>query len=123
PGGRGMQFHKVDKARGRNLWSVRVSRGIRLIVHRTTDSFLLAYVGHHDAAYQWAERRRIETHPTTGAAQWVEVRERVEDVVVPKYVDAAAAAKAPLFGSVSSEDLLNCGVPLEWMDEVRRATE
>jgi len=125
PSAPGMQFHKLDRARDRNFWSVRVSRDIRLIVHRTQDSLLLAYVGHHDDAYQWAERRRLETHPRTGAAQWVEVRERVQEVSVPKYVEAAAAPapKATAFASVSSDDLLTCGVPLEWVDEVRRATE
>ena len=36
-----------------------------------------AYVG----IRSWAERRRIEAHPRTGAIQIVEVRERVEDFV------------------------------------------
>jgi hypothetical protein len=125
PAAPGMLFHKLDKAKDRNFWSVRVSRDVRLIVHRTPESLLLAYVGHHDAAYQWAERRRLETHPKTGAAQWVEVRERVEEVVIPKYVEAQAApvAKLAVFASVSADDLLSCGVPLEWVEEVRRATE
>ena len=48
----GMQFHKLDKARDPNFWSVRVSRNIRLIVHRTDASLLLCYVDHHDAAYR-----------------------------------------------------------------------
>lgn len=125
PAAPGMQFHKLDKAKDRNFWSVRVSRDIRVIVHRTPESLLLAYVGHHDAAYQWAERRRLETHPRTGAAQWVEVRERVEEVVIPKYVETTvtAAPKPPVFASVPTDDLLSCGVPLEWLEDVRRATE
>lgn len=125
PSAPGMQLHKLDKAKDRNFWSVRVSRDVRLIVHRTQDSLLLAYAGHHDDAYQWAERRRLEMHPRTGAAQWVEMRERVQEVLVPKYVEAAAAPapKALAFGSVSTDDLLACGVPLEWIDEVRRATD
>ena len=125
PAGPGMQFHKLDKAKDRNFGSVRVSRDIRLIVHRTPQSLLLAYVGHHDTAYQWAERRRLETHPKTGAAQLVEVRERVEEVVIPKYVEAKVelAPKPQVFASVTTDDLLSCGVPLEWLDDVRRATE
>lgn len=121
----GMQFHKLGKAKDRNFWSLRVSRDIRLIVHRTQYSLLLAYVGHHDAAYQWAERRRLETHPQTGAAQWVEVRERLEEVLVPTYVEArvAPAPKPPILASVSTDDLMSCGVPLEWLDDVRGATE
>src|SRR5258708_31708725 len=74
----GLSFHKLEKARDRNFWSVRVSRDIRLIVHKTQSSLLLCYVGHHDKAYDWAERRRLETHPKTGAAQMVEIRERIE---------------------------------------------
>ena len=76
PSGAGHSFHKLDRAKDRNIWSVRVSRDVRLIVHRTASSVLLAYVDHHDAAYRWAERRRIERHPRTGAAQIVEVRRR-----------------------------------------------
>src|SRR5687767_10054487 len=76
PANPGMHFHKVEKSRDRNFWSVRVSSDVRLIVHKTGGSLLLCYVDHHDRAYAWAERRRVETHPKTGAAQLVEVRER-----------------------------------------------
>jgi mRNA-degrading endonuclease RelE of RelBE toxin-antitoxin system len=69
PANPGMQFHKLDKAKDRNFWSVRVSGDLRLIVHRTKTSLLLCYVDHHDAAYRWAERRKLETHPKTGAAK------------------------------------------------------
>src|SRR5436190_7583014 len=122
----GMQFHKLDKARDRNFWSVRVSQDIRLIVHRTGGSLLLCYVDHHDAAYQWAERRRLETHPKTGAAQRVEVRERVDEIVVQRAaptlaVAAQLAAKPPLFGHMSDQDLLGWGVPTEWLAEIRQA--
>src|SRR5260221_3231042 len=86
----GMQFHKLDKAKDKNFWSVRVSSDLRLIVHKVQSSLLLCYVGHHDNAYQWAERRRLETHPRTGAAQLVEIRERVEEIRVPRYLDEEA---------------------------------
>src|SRR5271157_5817368 len=82
-----LQFHKLEKAKDRRFWSIRVSSDIRLIVHRSEDSLLLCYVGHHDEAYQWAERRKLETHPKTGAAQLVEIRETVQEITVPKYVE------------------------------------
>lgn len=83
----GLSFHKLDKAKDNNFWSVRVSSDIRLIVHRVHDSLLLCYVDHHDRAYDWAERRRLETHPKTGAAQWVEIRETVQRALrVPQRV-------------------------------------
>ena len=58
----------------------------RLNVHKSKASLLLCYVDHHDKAYDWAERRKLETHPPTGAAQLVEIRETVKEVVVPVYV-------------------------------------
>ena len=114
----GMSFHKLDKAKDKNFWSVRVSDDIRLIVHRTANSLLLCYVGHHDKAYARAERRKLETHPKTGAAQLVELRETVQEIVIPTYVEAAkpVAAKKPFFAHIAAEDLLSYGVPAEWLN-------
>lgn len=125
PANPGMQFHKVNAARDPNFWSVRVSRDIRLIVHRSADSLLLCYVDHHDKAYQWAERRKLETHSKTGAAQLVEIRERVREIAVPTYVaeERPALPKAALFESVSEDELLGFGVPVEWLEDVRNADE
>lgn len=122
----GLSFHKLDKARDRNFWSVRVSADIRLIVHKTAGSLLLCYVNHHDKAYAWAERRKLEAHPTTGAAQLVEMRERV--VEVPRYVTAAAPVSAPntpklLFPGVTQAELLGYGVPEEWVADAQAATD
>ena len=85
PANPGMSLHKLDKAKDKNFWSVRVSSDIRLIVHKSHSSLLLCYAGHHDDAYDWAERRKLETHPKTGAAQLVEIRETVKEVIVPVY--------------------------------------
>ena len=82
----GLQYHKLDKAQDPNFASVKVNRDIRIIIHRTKSSFMLCYVGHHDDAYGWAQRRKLETHPMTGAAQLVEVREKVEEVVIPTFI-------------------------------------
>src|ERR1035437_6374970 len=64
-----LQFHKLDKAKDPRFWSVRVNSDVRLIAHRTEASLLLCYVGHHDNAYHWAERRKLETHPKGTAAR------------------------------------------------------
>ena len=63
PSAPGLSFHRLDKAKDKRFWSVRVNADIRLIVHRTDASLLLCYVDHHDRAYAWAERRKLETHP------------------------------------------------------------
>jgi mRNA-degrading endonuclease RelE of RelBE toxin-antitoxin system len=121
----GMQFHKLERPKDRRFWSIRVSSDVRLIVHRTETSLLLCYVGHHDDAYHWAERRKLETHPKTGAAQFVEVRETVQEILVPKYVEVAQASppKPRLFADISKDDLLGYGIPAEWLDDVRNANE
>lgn len=67
----GMSFHKLDRARDKNFWSVRVTRDVRIIVHKISTSIVLCYVDHHDKAYEWAERRKLVAHPTTGAAQLI----------------------------------------------------
>ena len=54
------KFHPLQKALDRNMWSFRVNRDIRIIVHHTKDRFALCYVDHHDDAYKWAERHRVE---------------------------------------------------------------
>ena len=127
PANPGMSFHRLDRAKDKNFWSVRVSGDIRLIVHRSERSLLICYVDHHDRAYEWAERRRLETHPKTGAAQLIEIRETVRDVFVPKVVptDATAeiAKKEPLFANRSDAELLGYGVPVEWLEDVRKADE
>ena len=76
----GLQFHRIDKSKDPNFWSIRVNRDLRIVVHKTASSLLLCFVDHHDKAYDWAARRRIEAHPKTGAIQIVEVRERVEEI-------------------------------------------
>lgn len=128
PANPGMSFHKLDKAKDKNFWSVRVNRDIRLIVHKSESSLLLCYVGHHDGAYDWAERRKLETHPKTGAAQLVEIRETVKQVFVPVYVQtelalASPEERKPLFAAVSDDELLGYGVPTEWLSDVRKADE
>ncbi|MFZ2491415.1 MAG: 3'-5' exonuclease [Thermoanaerobaculia bacterium] len=148
PASPGMQFHRLTKSKDPNFWSVRVGSDLRLIVHKTASSLMLCYVDHHDAAYRWAERRKIERHPQTGAAQLVEVRETVREIVVPRYVEGAgepaplgrgsfavlspSGASAaqddtggakPLFSDIPDWLFLSYGVPPEWMDDVRAATE
>ena len=125
PASSGLRFHKLDRAKDPNFWSVSANMDIRLIVHKTDSSLLLCYVDHHDDAYNWASRRKIERHPRTGAAQLVEVRETVEEVIVhqPIAKPAAAPQKPKLFAHTPADDLLAYGVPQEWLDDVQQATE
>jgi mRNA-degrading endonuclease RelE of RelBE toxin-antitoxin system len=126
PASPGMKFHKLEKAKDKRFWSIRVSSDLRLIVHKTESSLLLCYVAHHDHAYSWAECRKLETHPQTGAAQLVEIRETVKEIIIPTYTDVpkqASPVKPPLFANYSDAELLKYGVPPEWLGDVRKASD
>ena len=108
PANPGMQFHKLDKAKDKNFWSVRVSE--RHPADRPQDrrKLLLCYVDHHDPAYRWAERRKLETHPKTGAAQLVEVRETVQEIIIPKYVEGLNSRLHPSRPCLPMSPTMNC---------------
>ena len=120
-----LSLHRVTGARDPGFWSARVNLDLRIILHRAGENVVLCYVDRHDDAYQWAERRKLETHPTTGAAQLVELREVVQEIPAPVYVDTEAQAppKPLLFTHLLDAQLLGYGVPVEWLEEVRAADE
>ncbi len=124
----GMNFHRIEASKDPNFWSVRVDRDIRIVVHKLGSSLALVYVGHHDDAYRWAERRRMEVHPTTGALQIVEVRERVAEIAAPVQGDlfvptTGSPLPALLFTGLDRAALLTIGVPEDWTKDVLAADE
>ena len=121
----GLSVHRLSNTRDTNFWSARVNIDLRIIFHRTGEDVVLCYVGRHDEAYRWAERRKLEPHPATGAAQLVELREVVQEITVPVYVETqvSALAKSPLFAHIPEVQLLGYGIPDEWLGAVRVADE
>ncbi len=125
-----LSLHRIEQSKDKHFWSVRAGSDIRIVLHKTQASLLLCYVDHHDKAYDWAARRKLETHPTTGAAQLVEVRETVQQIVVPVYVQTELPIAPPikvvpklLFANRPDDELLGYGVPAEWLADVKGATE
>jgi len=113
PSNPGLRFHKLDRARDPRFASIRVNQDIRIIVHRDGGRLLVMYVDHHDKAYAWAERRKVEQHPVTGALQVFKVVEQEKVVVVPRFMEQTP------FGKLSNAELLGFGVPEEYLDAVR----
>ncbi|KSV61482.1 hypothetical protein N185_10685 [Sinorhizobium sp. GW3] len=122
PDSPGLSLHRIDRCQDPDFWSARVNKDIRIILHKRDSNTVLAYVDHHDAAYAWAQRRRMDEHPTTGATQIVEVRETVEEVVIRRYVEEAVL-RPLIFADVDDGTLLSWGVPEDWLNTVRQATE
>jgi superfamily I DNA/RNA helicase len=131
----GVNYENINGARDPNLKSVRLDRDWRGIVFKPTSSdvYVLLYADHHDAAYRWAENRKLAINPVTGAMQLVVMesvtqQERATPArawsPAPQAVaDAAAtASKAPsepLFASLGDRELLSLGVPEESIPSVR----
>lgn len=117
-----ISLERAVDAKDPNIWSARITKGLRAILHKDGDRSVLLYAGQHDDAYGWAARRRISTHPVTGALQIVESVEGVEQLIVA----SPDPARASLFPEEKFESayLLSLGVPEDWLPTIRRiATE
>lgn len=129
-----LRFHKISNTKDTNFWSIRVNRDIRLIVHKSRLSILIVYVDHHDKAYKWAESRRVDVHPSTGVAQIVKMREvstetqfsqgSTDITISPSEGEITSDIDEDLpLSNLSSQQILDVGVPEIWVDQIRNATE
>ncbi len=116
----GINYENINAARDVNLKSVRIDQDWRGIVFKPSqgDVYVLLYVDHHDAAYRWAENRKIAINPVTGAMQIV----LTEHVSVQESVTSPASAdKTPgPFVALSDQELMSVGVPEEILPAVRQ---
>ena len=130
----GINYEKIHAARDPNLKSVRIDQDWRGIVFKpeSGDVYVLLYVDHHDAAYKWAERRKLAINPVTGAMQVVVVEQvmAVEQVTVQApvsnvEVNATLVSAGPLipkasvYANMADRDLMSLGVPQEWIARIR----
>lgn len=67
PAAQGLRLKKLQGG----SWSARVNEDIRIILDWNEDdnSLTLRYVGHHDAAYQWADAHKTKIRPENAAAK------------------------------------------------------
>jgi UvrD/REP helicase N-terminal domain/UvrD-like helicase C-terminal domain len=118
PDAPGHRLHPLEM-RDRRLHSISPNMDLRIIVFRDGDRHVLMYVDHHDAAYRWAERRTVTTHPVTGSAQIVEFEEivRAEEAEPSRTLQRDSAP--PIFAAESGDYLLSLGVPPVYLQTVR----
>ncbi len=78
----GLHYEKLSHGMDKKIYSARVDDTYRCIVVRQPESgvYLLLWVDHHDAAYQWAARKKCEVNPQTGAIQVFDMQESVAAV-------------------------------------------
>jgi len=118
----GISLERLNKARSKGVWSGRITRDLRAILHKDGDTWAILYADHHDAAYQWAERRAVGRHSVTGALQIVESVETVREVerVIEVLVEPELT---PVFEEHGDPYLLSLGVPEEWLPTLRKVRD
>ena len=57
PSNPGLNFEKLGGSPKSNLWSLRASRELRILLAVNDGQFVFVNAGHHDAMYEWADRR------------------------------------------------------------------
>ena len=113
----GLRVHKLKRVRDPGIMSISPDKDLRIIVHRHAQDYTLLYADHHDAAYDWASRRRPEINPESGVMQVVEELERTE--VITRFVTQTMPYA---FNHYEAPYLMSLGVPPSYVDAVRHAT-
>lgn len=121
PANPGMGLERLRDGPDENMWAARVSKDLRAILHHDGDRYMLLHVNRHDAAYDWAKRRRVCPHPKTGAIQIIVVPEVEEErETVPSAPPAECEDPNLNFGRFTADYLLRLGVPEDWVPLVQR---
>jgi mRNA-degrading endonuclease RelE of RelBE toxin-antitoxin system len=120
PEANGFNYEKIQNAADPNMRSVRIDDTYRAILIREdgTNVYLLLWVDHHDAAYDWAAKKRCVLNHSTGSIQVYETQASASDMT-----DSSATDEKPLFASISDDLLKKLGVPEDLMGFVRTLTE
>lgn len=106
----GLNYEKLTAFKDNKLRSIRANQDVRIILAAAEkeDLYLMLYVAHHDPAYKWAEKRKIEINPNTGSLQVFTVE---EGVLEPSPEASAETGQPGLFDTVRDRQLLQLGVP------------
>lgn len=117
----GINYEKINSAADNKICSVRIDDTYRGIVARQKETgvYLLLWIDHHDAAYEWARRKKCVVNPTTGSVQVFNIVPSEES----ESSDEHAEQKPGLFDHISDNDLLMLGVPEEQLAFTRSLSD
>src|SRR5690554_1759731 len=117
----GLNYEKLSAFRDNKLRSIRANQDIRIILAAAEkeDLYLMLYVDHHEPAYKWAEKRKVEINPNTGSLQVFKVEEYVQE----QKAAPSIPAQPGLFDAIRDRQLLQLGVPEEALALVRSMKE
>ncbi|MFI8645013.1 UvrD-helicase domain-containing protein [Pseudomonas iridis] len=113
----GLHYEKLAAFRDDKLRSIRVNQDVRIILATAEKQslFLMLYIAHHEPAYQWAARRKVEINPNTGSLQVFTVQE--QELETPE--QPARATQPGLFDTIRDRQLMQLGLPEEALPLVR----
>lgn len=114
----GLHYEKLTAYKDSKLRSIRANHDVRIILAAAESEglYLMLYVDRHDAAYDWAAKRKVEIHPNTGSVQVFTVEEQVQDAAP---VGSDTPAQTGLFDAIRDRQLLQLGVPEDALSLVR----
>lgn len=125
PNRSGLHIETINGSYKSSLKSCRVNDDLRIILSQDKyDNLLLLYVGHHEDAYLWANRRGFSVNPKTGEMQLfvVEMDEVpvAADKLPPKRQKPREDLPPPLFpDTYTDEQFARLGVPEAQLRAVR----
>ena len=114
----GLHYEKLTAFKDNKLRSIRANQDVRIILAAAEKEnlYLMLYVGHHEAAYNWAARRKVEINPNTGCLQVFTVEEKALESTQDK---PSSSREAGLFDAFRDRQLLQLGVPEDALALVR----
>lgn len=113
----GLHYEKLVACKDDKLRSIRVNQDVRIILATVEKQnlYLMLYIDHHEPAYDWAARRKVEINPNTGSLQVFTSQEHGLD----EPQQAVAAEQPGLFAAFRDRQLMQLGVPEEALALVR----
>lgn len=128
PTSSGINYEKILDAANPDMRSVRIDQTYRGIVLKPKDGnlYLLLWVDHHDAAYDWARRHECKIHPRTGILQVFGNKSLLlnEASSIHEQEEASEDKKdtseGALFTKYSEMELIDIGLPKELIPLVRQ---
>jgi mRNA-degrading endonuclease RelE of RelBE toxin-antitoxin system len=114
----GLHYEKLTAFKDSKLRSIRANQDVRIILAAAEkeDLYLMLYVDHHEQAYAWAAKRKVEINPNTGSLQVFTVEEQALDA---PQTQPTEQAQPGLFDAIRERQLLQLGVPEEALPLVR----
>lgn len=114
----GLHYEKLTAFKDSKLRSIRANQDVRIILAAAEKEnlYLMLYVDHHEQAYAWAAKRKVEINPNTGSLQMFTVEEQYQQ---DQSNQAAQVPQPGLFDAIRDRQLLQLGVPEEALALVR----